>query len=187
MPLSLGQIGCYLSHRKAWQEIVDRKLDYAIILEDDFTIDDSIHTAIANIEALDVPWQMIKLAAYNNRKRPIGYRKDIAHGQKLVIHKKLMTGCCATAITYDGAKQLLNATNKFGRPVDTDLQHVWETDVYGYSLLPYPVKQRDDQASDIAARSQNKQSKAFWRRKKQQIKAALLNWFYTSRFINRHN
>ena len=31
-PLSNGQIGCYLSHRKAWQKIVDEKLKYAIVL-----------------------------------------------------------------------------------------------------------------------------------------------------------
>ncbi|XQF91667.1 glycosyltransferase family 25 protein (plasmid) [Pseudoalteromonas espejiana] len=67
--LSNGQIGCYLSHRKAWQKIVDEKLKYAIVLEDDFYIDDSIHDAIKNIEQLNQPWQLIKLAAYENRTR----------------------------------------------------------------------------------------------------------------------
>ena len=34
--LNDGEIGAYLSHRKVWQEIVDRQLDYGIIFEDDF-------------------------------------------------------------------------------------------------------------------------------------------------------
>ncbi len=72
--LSNGQIGCYLSHRKAWQKIVDEKLKYAIVLEDDFYIDEPIHDAIKNIEQLNQSWQLIKLAAYENRTRPIAYR-----------------------------------------------------------------------------------------------------------------
>ena len=49
-----------------------------------------------------------------------------------------MTGCCATAISYEGAKQLLKATAQFGRPVDCDLQHIWETHVNGFSLIAIP-------------------------------------------------
>jgi len=33
--MSVGEIGCYMSHRAAWQRIIDEELDYAIILEDD--------------------------------------------------------------------------------------------------------------------------------------------------------
>lgn len=152
-PLSKGQIGCYLSHRKAWQAIVDQKLDYAIIFEDDFNLDTSIHAAIQNINNLNLDWKLIKLSAYQNRKRPILFKFPLEHSQQLVIHKKLMSGCCATAITLDGAKKLLAATEKFGRPVDSDLQHIWETGVPGFSLLPYPVTQNTEQESDIGSRS----------------------------------
>ena len=34
--LTLGEIGCYLSHRKVWQKIVDEHLDFALVLEDDY-------------------------------------------------------------------------------------------------------------------------------------------------------
>ena len=40
-PLSLPEIGCYLSHHALWQRIVDEKLDGAVILEDDFEADES--------------------------------------------------------------------------------------------------------------------------------------------------
>ncbi|XQF93945.1 hypothetical protein ACOBV9_21145 (plasmid) [Pseudoalteromonas espejiana] len=65
------------------------------MLEDDFYIDESIHDAIKNIEQLNQPWQLIKLAAYENRTRPIAYQQKLNNDQQLVIHKKLMTGCCA--------------------------------------------------------------------------------------------
>lgn len=184
-PLSKGQIGCYLSHRKAWQAIVDQRLDYAIIFEDDFNLDESIHTAIKNIDKLNYDWQLIKLSAYQNRRRPILFKFPLEHSQQLVIHKKLMSGCCATAITFDGAKRLLAATEKFGRPVDCDLQHIWETGVPGYSLLPYPVTQDTEQESDIGTRSDHKVKKAFFRRKYQQLKSSIKNKMATTKFINK--
>jgi len=33
--LSPGAIGCYISHAKVWEQIVDRNLDYGLIFEDD--------------------------------------------------------------------------------------------------------------------------------------------------------
>ncbi|MCQ8878380.1 glycosyltransferase family 25 protein [Pseudoalteromonas shioyasakiensis] len=182
-PLSVGQIGCYLSHRKAWQTIVDRQLDYAIVLEDDFILEESLTDTISNIEQLQPDWQMIKLSAYQNRTRPIAYQAPLRHQQYLVIHKKLMTGCCATAISYDGAKQLLAATEKFGRPVDCDLQHIWETQVAGYSLMPYPFAQNCEQVSDIKARSAADIKKSFFARKAQQFTSAINNHFATAAFI----
>ena len=182
-PLSPGQIGCYLSHRKAWQTIVDRQLDYAIVLEDDFILKDDLSHTITNIEQLPVDWQIIKLSAYQNRTRPIAYQFPLQHQQHLVIHKKLMTGCCASAISYHGAKQLLAATTMFGRPVDCDLQHIWETKVAGYSLLPYPFAQNCEQVSDIKSRSAVRVKKSFFARKAQQLTSAIHNHFATAAFI----
>lgn len=182
-PLSAGQIGCYLSHRKAWQTIVERQLDYAIVLEDDFILENDLSNTIKNIEQLPFDWQMIKLSAYQNRTRPIAYQVPLQHEQQLVIHKKLMTGCCATAISYQGAKQLLAATDTFGRPVDCDLQHIWETQVAGYSLLPYPFAQNCEQVSDIKSRSAVRVKKSFLTRKVQQLSSAINNHFATAAFI----
>jgi glycosyl transferase family 25 len=36
--LTLGEIGCYLSHRKVWQKIVDGQLDFALVLETTLSI-----------------------------------------------------------------------------------------------------------------------------------------------------
>lgn len=184
-PLSAGQIGCYLSHRKAWQTIVDRQLDYAIVLEDDFILKNDLTHTIKNIEQAPIDWQMIKLSAYQNRSRSIAYQVPLQHQQHLVIHKKLMTGCCATAISFGGAKQLLAATEKFGRPVDCDLQHIWETKVAGYSLMPYPFAQNCEQVSDIKARSAAGVKKSFFARKNQQLTSAINNHFATAAFIKK--
>ena len=46
-PFSLrsAEVGCFQSHRKCWQEILDRGLDSAFIIEDDVDIIDGEFTA----------------------------------------------------------------------------------------------------------------------------------------------
>lgn len=43
-----GVIGCYLSHLKAYKTIIDRKIEIALILEDDALLNDNFTTAIKN-------------------------------------------------------------------------------------------------------------------------------------------
>ncbi|WP_105169565.1 glycosyltransferase family 25 protein [Pseudoalteromonas sp. T1lg23B] len=184
-PLSKGEVGCYMSHRKAWRTIVERKLPYAIILEDDFQITGNLHEMFAAISKIEVPWQLLKLSAYQNRTRAIAFSYPVDKTFKLVIHKKAMTGCCAQAVSYEGAKKLLAATERFARPVDTDLQHVWETKVPVYSLMPYCFEQDLDFDSDIdAIAAQDSPKKRFFKRKHLQIKEKILNKKATAKIIN---
>ncbi|BBN83372.1 hypothetical protein PA25_33570 [Pseudoalteromonas sp. A25] len=184
-PLSKGEIGCYMSHRKAWQAIVDNKHPYAIVMEDDFRLVGDLSDVFATIECLPVDWQLLKLAAYENRTRPIAFSHSVNEKFELVVHKKAMTGCCAQAISYEGAKTLLAATEQFARPVDTDLQHVWETKVAVYSLMPYYIEQDLGFDSDISAASGTKKvKKRFWKRKWLQLKEKITNKNATTQIID---
>ncbi|KZW98349.1 glycosyl transferase family 25 [Pseudoalteromonas luteoviolacea] len=182
--LGKGEIGCYYSHRKAWQTIVDRKLDYAIVLEDDFRIAGDLKRVFDTLQTLKFDWKLIKLAAYENRERPIEFNHPLNSEFNLVVHKKAMTGCCAQAITLEGAKALLKATDQFGRPVDTDIQHIWETKVPVYSMMPYYIEQDLEFESDIAAATgKSKIKKRFWQRKKLQICEKIQNKKHTKQII----
>ncbi|CAN6959961.1 Glycosyltransferase family 25 protein [Psychrobacter okhotskensis] len=46
-----GEIGCTLSHLKAYQEIIDRKLKWACILEDDAILDERFKTFIDSFQS----------------------------------------------------------------------------------------------------------------------------------------
>ena len=85
-----------------------------------------------------------------------------------------MSGGAAAAITKSAAQRLLEATDKFGRPVDSDIQHFWEKNIKVLSLMPYPVAQDMDFTSTISVQS-SKTKKYFWRRKWQQLKTSLKN------------
>ncbi|MFC7159339.1 glycosyltransferase family 25 protein [Pseudidiomarina halophila] len=61
--LSRGEIGCYLSHLKAWQTILNQQLDYAIVLEDDVVLDAKFRLLPKVIVQCDEAWDLIKIAA----------------------------------------------------------------------------------------------------------------------------
>ncbi|WP_100914058.1 glycosyltransferase family 25 protein [Pseudoalteromonas spongiae] len=168
--LGYGEIGCFLSHRLAWQKIVEQKLHYAIVLEDDFQLAGDLSAVFSTIESLKFDWQLLKLAAYQNRTRPIKATKQVNEQFDLVLHKKPLTGCCAQAITYHAAKQLLAITEQFGCPVDTQIQRTWQTGVSVYSLMPFMIEQDGKVGSEITAACQNQViKKHFFKRKYQQL------------------
>lgn len=168
--LGYGEIGCFLSHRLAWQKIVEQKLQYAIVLEDDFQLVGDLSAVFSTIESLKFDWQLLKLAAYQNRTRPIKATKQVNEQFDLVLHKKPLTGCCAQAITYHAAKQLLAITEQFGCPVDTQIQRTWQTGVSVYSLMPFMIEQDGKVGSEITAACQNQViKKHFFKRKCQQL------------------
>lgn len=69
MSLSLqprGVIGCYLSHRRFWQTVVDENLSEAIVLEDDVQlVDDFKLKLLHHLDTLDRndPYDVIMLGA----------------------------------------------------------------------------------------------------------------------------
>lgn len=166
--LSRGEIGCYLSHRKIWQKIVDDKIEYAIILEDDFAIVGDINKTISTLNSIDFEWDYIKLATYKKRTRNIAFSQPI-NNMNLVLFNKAMAGTCAQAVSYSGAKKLLLNSSKFGRPVDIDLQYWWEKNIELFALLPYPFAPDLTLESDIASMKPPKIQTKFWKRKFQQL------------------
>ncbi|MFC3094664.1 glycosyltransferase family 25 protein [Alteromonas sediminis] len=181
-PLSSGEIGCYLSHRKAWEKIAHGKAPYAIVLEDDIKIVGSLADTVQALDNISFEWDVIKLAAYRNRTRRVVFRHSLVEGIELVLHNKPMSGGAATAISKFAAKKLLTATEQFGRPVDVDIQCCWETGTNVLSLLPYPFAQDLSYESTIKT-TPAKMKSHFFQRKKNQLMDGLKNKKFTSDYL----
>jgi glycosyl transferase family 25 len=63
--ISPGEIGCSLSHKSAYEHIVQNNIDRAIILEDDVTLDKNFFTLIPLFEVLPLNKYIIKLDQCN--------------------------------------------------------------------------------------------------------------------------
>lgn len=133
--ITAGEIGCYLSHIKCWQHIVDNNLPYAVILEDDFSILGEVNSLNDYVQAIKEPWDCIKLMEYPQKRHAIESAPCI--DKTLVRYDKIPSRTTAYLMSLLGAKKMLAQSNRIGRPVDLDFQYWWESKLMVYGLQPY--------------------------------------------------
>lgn len=145
--LSDGEIGCYLSHIRCWEKIIADKLDFALILEDDVKLDESLVTYIQCLSSSVADWDYINLSSGHNSKKFIDNMKLT---DKLSLQRglKMPSTAAGQLISFSGAQKLLSHTYPLARPVDVDLQHWFERTLRWFSVNPLPVVQNDFE-SDI--------------------------------------
>lgn len=152
--LSKGEIGCYLSHQKAWQRIVEERLDFAVILEDDFAQCSNLGKSIEGLQTLDCSWDYIKLAEHS-RKRKVVF-EWVQNQLKLCVYNKVPARTLAQAVSLQGAKKLLQHSRQIKRPIDIDLQYWWDKDITVFGLSKVPVTPNLTIKSEISELGRNK-------------------------------
>lgn len=78
--LSLGAIGCALSHSEAQRRIVEQQLPVAVILEDDLLLPDDFGTLLAGIESVMKPDGLTLLYWLSNEIHPFRQQTKIGLG-----------------------------------------------------------------------------------------------------------
>lgn len=156
--LNAGEVGCYLSHRCAWQKIVDEQLDYAFVFEDDFALSEVNFASIVKaVNAIKKPWFYVKLGGFCRRK-------DIANKIQLgdfdlATFRKVPNRTPSQVVSYEGAQRLLQASDPFCRPVDVDLRYWWEKHIHIQGLLPFPFMPDPSAESEIHKIGDRKRSR----------------------------
>jgi glycosyl transferase family 25 len=136
--LKTSQIGCFLSHRQIWAEIVRRDLDYGLIFEDDAAIDAVVFAralALARAQIDDLGYIQFQTQALRGPARLI----DTNGGCALSL--PLVSGLRSTAqmVGRDAAAHLLSLTETFDRPVDCLIQSHWHTRLRPAGIYPSGV------------------------------------------------
>lgn len=139
--LNAGEIGCFLSHRNIWQEIVDQNLEAGLIVEDDVHIDmdvfsDSLALAFKSVQKLGfIQFQVREISD-----------KNVVMEQKgsVQIIRPVVTPLRTSAqvVNRATALELLELTQRFDRPVDGFLQLYWETQIHICCVIPSGVSDR---------------------------------------------
>jgi len=139
--LNAGEIGCFQSHRRAWQKIVDQDLTAGLVFEDDVFIDPDVFNAA--LEAAKtwvdqygfIQFQVRAVAADSQKLEHVG-------GCKLLRPVPSLLRCSAQLISNRAARRLLDVTRTFDRPVDVVLQMHWLTGVQPVCVVPAGVFDR---------------------------------------------
>ncbi len=132
--LTLGELGCALSHMKIYEKMVNENIENAIIFEDDISFDATILEAISSIKNFPTDWECVLLCYYRmafyKKNYCINFRNRLQVGKRLKIVRftALMHSTAAYVINQKGAKKLLSSMKEgIYKPVDHytgDDQHV---------------------------------------------------------------
>lgn len=132
-----AEIGCFLSHRRAWQEILDRDLDGGLILEDDVDLDEPGFG-----RALEVAFDALRSADLVRLR--LMHRTDARRRRRTVsmIDWPIVTplGTQAQVVGRAGASRLLAASQRFDRPVDVFIQMRWVSGIAACEVSPSHVR-----------------------------------------------
>ncbi len=117
--LSQGELGCLLSHRKAWKLFLNSKHTSALILESDSTIPD-ISDVIRIIENYRDEFDILFLGSYHRRtKLRRSTSKLLENGHRIGVPLENTLYCAyGYLINKSAARHLLLKTGKILWPVD---------------------------------------------------------------------
>lgn len=122
--LLLGEIGCALSHKRIYQKIVDENIPYAVILEDDATLEKDFSIVVKKIMTVSLSWELILLGHYKSNlkslKSPISLWRKHRLNSKFILGRLVDFGFGTHGymITLEGAKKLLSELKSIYKPVD---------------------------------------------------------------------
>ena len=141
--LNLGEVGCFLSHRQVWAEIVRRDLAYGLVLEDDVQID-PMQFGVAQVLA-ERSIERFGYIQFQNRN--VGQPRIIDIEGSAMLSQPQVTPlrCSAQLINKMTAQALLELTKTFDRPVDTFVQSHWHTGMRPGVIYPSGIKTISDQ------------------------------------------
>ncbi|MEX5578002.1 glycosyltransferase family 25 protein [Pseudophaeobacter sp. A-200-2] len=139
-PLSPGEVGCFLSHRNCWQRILDEGWEYALIVEDDLSVDPDLwQVALSLVETHADADSFIRLPA-KRRESPAAII-DQAGDSKLFLPRVIGLQTVAQVVGRNAAANLLAASTTIDRPVDTFLQMHWIHGQQIQTILPNGVSE----------------------------------------------
>jgi glycosyl transferase, family 25 len=136
--LTATEVGVFLSHRAAWRRIVDDRLDFAAIFEDDAQVDPAQFAALIEfVIAERSAWDYVLMPA-----APIRGGTAVARRGPLALLRPDAPPLRAIGqiVSRAAAERLLDRTLPFDRPVDTFLQMTWVTGQPVLVASPSPVR-----------------------------------------------
>lgn len=141
--LTLGEVGCYDSHYRIWQDLARSNDDIWCILEDDIELAPDFSQRLAGALDVPVPWGVMRLKDAGSAGR--WQVAQLPGGGVLNDHRKQPGGTQGYLIRRDAALTLLAYGKRMIHPVDDMLNRNWEHGIRMISISPDMVVDRGDE------------------------------------------
>ena len=136
-PLGNGEKGCYCSHLRAWQQLLDSDAPAMVVFEDDVRLLPELPQALDAIAALPgaANWDMIKL--YGREQEKIASQAALVKDAlQLITYQRIPSFAAAYVISRSGAQKMLKSRIPFDRPVDVDMRFWFENGLRVFGVHP---------------------------------------------------
>jgi len=132
-----GEVGCYLSHLRAYERLLSSEHLWCVILEDDAECLPELPGVLTELGRRD-DWDMAKLFCFHGGTPvPVG---RLAGGQRLCVHLTRTTSTAGYAINRRAAETLLRALLPMYTQIDHAMDRPWETGLRIRGVRPLPVR-----------------------------------------------
>ena len=136
--ITVGEIGCALSHYNIWEFIYKNNIQSALILEDDIVFDDNFNNMFEYVKRLDLDYDLLYLSRNSINNNTI----EIEVNEHIVI-PKMSYNAHSYIITHKCASKLLKCNYlKHLIPVDEFLCMMYDVD-YPYKIYNEYFKKYD--------------------------------------------
>jgi len=120
-PMTMGEIGCFLSHWNIWKDVVANRLEYVLVLEDDIRFESDFNRKMRNllIEAKELLWNVKWDLIYIGRKRMSQSEEVRVAGTEHLVWAKYSYWTLAYILRLSGARKLI-AGDPFKQMIPVD-------------------------------------------------------------------
>jgi glycosyl transferase family 25 len=133
--LTPGEIGCFLSHIKAWDLCLKNNMT-TLVFEDDFLVGENLEVVIEDLLSIADYWSLVRLSGIYETNHQILINRP-SYG--LVKNLGEPCGTAAYMIQPAAAKILLQSVADIYEPVDHFLEHYSKHGLHCLAAKPYPI------------------------------------------------
>lgn len=148
----LGELGCYLSHVAVMQAFLASNAEFALVLEDDVLLHDSLTAVLQGLMRNPARWDVAKLSAVH-RGTPVPYL-EVAPGHRLAVMLSRCTGSSAYLMNRRAAQAYTREPGGL-LPMQLPYDHVfdqgWRFGIKFRLVTPTPCGHDEQIASTIVA------------------------------------
>ena len=144
-----GELGCYLSHVEAMRLFLQSDAQFALVLEDDALLRDSLPAVLQGLMRQPTRWDVAKLSAVHSGS-PVPYA-EVAPGHQLAVMLSRCTGSSAYLMNRRAAEAYTRGLLPMSLPYDHVFDQGWRFGLKFRLVTPTPCGHDEQIASTIVA------------------------------------